>query len=261
VNISTIRSEVRKVTEQLIPENANSYDATHKLRYARTLEVILDSYESGPILELGTSSVIPVALELLGIDADISVTNFDLSQTITGSFTCEVAGLSREAKRYSVDLESTPLPAKDQTYGLVLCCEVIEHMDVDPMFMLSEINRVLPVGGKMIISTPNITSSQGLWKMLRGIEPYFFMQYHKDRSPYRHNYEHSVDTLSALLSGAGFEYEIWTENTFEPGISEDIGRLKAAGYKIREDRLGDNIFAVATKVSGVVDRHPGLVYV
>lgn len=261
MNISTIRSDVKTVIEKLIPEDANSYDATHKLRYARTLETILDSYESGAILELGTSSVLPVALELLGVNADISVTNFDLSQTVTGSFTCKVAGFSRKAKRYSVDLESTPIPAKDQTYGLVLCCEVIEHLDVDPMFMLSEINRILEVGGKMIISTPNITSSRALWKILRGIEPYFFMQYHKDRSPYRHNYEHSVDTLSALLYAAGFKYEIWTENTFEPGISEDIDRLKAAGYKLREDRLGDNIFAVATKVSDVVDRYPGLVYV
>jgi ubiquinone/menaquinone biosynthesis C-methylase UbiE len=129
------------------------------------------------------------------------------------------------------------------------------------MFMLAEVNRVLKPGGKMILTTPNITNSRAIWKILRGIEPYFYMQYHKDRSPYRHNFEHSVDTVGALLSGAGFSYEIWTEDTFENPVTEDIDRLINAGFKLKMDRLGDNMFAVATKVSDVVDRHPGRIYV
>ena len=129
------------------------------------------------------------------------------------------------------------------------------------MFMLSEVNRVTKTGGRLLLTTPNITGSRGLWKMLRGIEPYFFMQYHKDRSPYRHNYEHSVDTVSALMSSAGYSFDIWTEDTFENGIMEDVLFLEAAGFEVNRDRLGDNIFIVGTKETGVVDRHPALVYV
>lgn len=261
MNLSNIRPDVKSTLDQLIVGDTDPYNFVHKLRYARTLEIILDSYEEGKILELGTSSVIPISLELLGIEAEVAVTDFDLSRSESGIYTCKVAGLSRKTKRYSVDLESTPIPAKDETYTLVLCCEVLEHMDVDPMFMLAEVNRVLELGGKLILTTPNITNTRAIWKILRGIEPYFYMQYHRDRSPYRHNYEHSVETVEVLLAAAGFSYNIWTEDTFEEPVLEDITFLESAGFKLKKERLGDNIFAVATKVSDVVDRHPGRIYV
>jgi ubiquinone/menaquinone biosynthesis C-methylase UbiE len=257
-----IQQDVADVVNSLVPQGGSQYNYTHKRRYARTLEVLLNNLsDESRLLELGTSHVIPIALKLISPDVQVSVTDFDLSLSPSGSMVCSVGDEQREVERYSVDLESTALPVADETFDIVLCCEVLEHMDVDPMFMLAEVNRVLKPGGKLILTTPNITNSRAIWKILRGIEPYFFMQYHKDRSPYRHNFEHSVDTVGALLSGAGFTYEIWTEDTFENPVTEDIDRLINAGFKLKMERLGDNMFAVATKVSGVVDRHPGRVYV
>lgn len=266
-----IQADVAAAIERLIPDGDdfgwdgnNVYHSTHKRRYAKTLDILFDgktSVAGAKILEIATSAVLPVAIYEIESDVDITVTNFDLSGKKSGTYKVSHADKEYELPAYFVDLESTKLPAKDSTFDTILCCEVLEHMDVDPMFMLAELNRVLKPGGRLILTTPNITSSHALWKMLRGIEPYFFMQYHKDRSPYRHNYEYSHGGLTALLTAAGFEGDIWTEDSFEDGISDDAEFLERAGFKVNTDLLGDNLFASVYKVSDVVERYPSPIYV
>lgn len=267
--LKDISSPVSRVMSELIPDSEdlgwsgnNIYHSTHKRRYARTLDVLFDGsapLDDVKLLEIATSSVLPIAIQELSPGVDITVTHFDLSSS--GKYTCTHGEKSVKVPAYYVDLETMPLPAKDETFDVILCCEVLEHLDVDPMFMLAELNRVLKPGGRLILTTPNITSSHALWKMLRGIEPYFFMQYHKDGSPYRHNYEYSRGGLEALLKAAGFAGDIWTENSFEDGIYDDATFLENAGFKINKDLLGDNLFASVYKKSEVVDRYPSPIYV
>lgn len=269
--LNGIQKPVADAIERLIPEGDdfgwdgnNVYHSTHKRRYARTLDVLFDGktpVEGANLLEIATSAVLPVAIYDMGVDVDITVTHFDLAQKKSGKYTVAHADKSYELPAYFLDLETQKLPAKDNTFDTVLCCEVLEHLDVDPMFMLAELNRVLKPGGRLILTTPNITSTHGLFKMLRGIEPYFFMQYHKDGSPYRHNYEYSHGGLSALLTAAGFEGEIWTENSFEDGIYADSEFLLRSGFKLNTDLLGDNLFASVYKKSNVIERYPSPIYV
>jgi hypothetical protein len=132
-------------------------------------------------------------------------------------------------------------------------------MEIDPMFMLSEVNRVSKDGASLFVTTPNVTSSRAVFKLLNGIEPYFYMQYHRDRSYHRHNYEYSPVTLTLLLEAAGYSGNVWTEDLFEDGLYGYIDGLRSLGLFLNE--LGDNIIAQMTKVSGVVDRWPSCVYV
>lgn len=258
-----IRPEVKSTLESLLGADAAYYDKTHIRRYARTLETLVDHIQDNDnLLELGTSSVIPLALQQLKPGVDVTVTDFGYELGTAGKMTCELNGHQRtKIPYYCVDLETMPLPAKDSIFDVVICCEVLEHMDVDPMFMLSEVNRVLKPGGIMLLTTPNITSTHALYKMLRGIEPYFFMQYHKDGNPYRHNYEYSMGGLTSLLTAAGFTGEIWSENNFEEGIYDDATFLKNAGFEIDESKLGDNLFAIVKKTSEVIERYPSPIYV
>lgn len=46
------------------------------------------------------------------------------------------------------------LPIKDDTVDVVICSEVVEHLE-EPHLMLEEIARVLKPKGKLVISTPN----------------------------------------------------------------------------------------------------------
>jgi len=47
-----------------------------------------------------------------------------------------------------------PLPYDDESFDLVWCSEVIEHLQV-PAFSLSELLRVTRAGGRLILTTPN----------------------------------------------------------------------------------------------------------
>lgn len=252
-----IQEEIVLAMEPLI-SNDDSYHKDHKRRMARTLQVLLEQNPVGNLLEIGTSSLIPNALNLLVPELELFVTDFDLSKKEIEDVVVTINNFSKTVHCARVNIENDPLPFKDEAFDFVLLCEVIEHMEVDPMYMLSEINRVMKTGGTLILTTPNAVSTRSITKMLSGLEPYFYMQYRKDRSLYRHNYEYSIYSLMQVVKAAGFDGKIWTEDCFQEPIYEHIDRLKHAGYNLQH--YGDNIFTVAHKVSNVVERYPEMVY-
>jgi ubiquinone/menaquinone biosynthesis C-methylase UbiE len=204
-----IPDEIVSVLKKLIPHD-DTYHKTHERRFARTLQEIVEKNPTGKILELGTSHVLPIALELLGIKAEVHVTDFDLSLPRKGTMVLESGEYSRKVQVYRLDLETEALPVDDATFDMVICSEVIEHMEVDPQAMLAEVNRVIKDDGTLILTTPNVASSRGVWKILRGYEPYFYMQYRHGATLYRHNYEYSLPTLRRVLSDSGFIGKMWT---------------------------------------------------
>lgn len=254
-----VSEEVKTALESCIDID-DDYHKVHERRFARTLQVLIEQEPQGRLLELGCSSVFPLSLKELVPELEIHVTDFDLSKPQEHKLTIQSNSKSAELQAYSVDLEKTSLPCPDESFDYVLCCEVLEHMEVDPMFMLSEVNRVLKPGGILILTTPNVASSWGVTKVLQGYEPYFYMQYHKDGSGYhRHNYEYTVHSLKGVLVAAGFEGTIWTENTFENPAGHFIKRLVQAGFTL--NNLGDNLFAVCKKTGPILNRYPEVIYV
>lgn len=253
-----IRKDVVEALQKIIIPT-DTYHMGHFRRHARTIEVLLEHGVNGRILELGTSTVVPLALKKLGVEAEIVITDFNLERPTKGWYKEEYNSQTLEAECYAIDLESEPIPAEDESFDFIICSEVIEHLDVDPMFMMSEINRVLKLGGKLILTTPNAVSSHSIRKILTGHEPYFFMQYTKDRSPYRHNYEYSIHTLRQVIKSAGFEATVWTEDSFEDPWHNDVPKLRAMGYDPKN--LGDNLFAVGNKTGPVIERYPSRLYV
>jgi 2-polyprenyl-3-methyl-5-hydroxy-6-metoxy-1,4-benzoquinol methylase len=253
-----ISPRVVEVFNSLVSPN-DAYHQVHKRRLVRTLQVLIEQDPRGRLLELGGSGVFTLAMKELLPELEIEVTNFDESQETVHEFCPESRGKSASFKAYNINLEWEEIPVESGTYDWVLCCEVIEHMDIDPMFMMSEVNRITKKNGNLLLTTPNITSSRNIDKMLHGVEPYFFMQYHKDRSPYRHNYEYSIHSLMQVVRASGFDGSSWTEDTFEDPITRSIEKLKTIGIDI--PHVGDNIFVVAKKTGPVSDRHPRAIYV
>lgn len=241
----------------------DEYHAVHAARLARTLDLlsteVAEVGEGARVLELGTSGFLPAALKVLFPGVLIDVTNFDPTEPMEHRFKREFSGVPIDVNAFSVDLEKEFLPVKDRTYDIVVCGEVLEHMEIDPMSMLGEVNRVLEDGGRLLLTTPNVVSSRGITRMLSGYEPYFYMQYHKTGEYHRHNYEYSVHSAHEVLRAAGFDPYVWTEDLFEDGLTHEVEKLRKAGYKI--DHVGDNIIALATKISGVVERYPRGIYV
>jgi 2-polyprenyl-3-methyl-5-hydroxy-6-metoxy-1,4-benzoquinol methylase len=252
-----INPELASFVSKLIPKD-DSYHKTHERRFLRTIQVLLDQEPKGKLLEIATSGLVPIVLKEFAPDLEVYVTELDEKKSSVVKKTFEFGGKQVEATTYQLDLEKHLIKEKPDTFDYVICCEVLEHMEIDPMAMLSEINRVIKPKGTLITTTPNAVSSLSITKMLNGIEPYFYMHYQVPPAYHRHNYEYSIHSLVSLLKSAGFDGKAWTENTFEDPVFHDVNKLKAIGYRM--DHVGDNIFSVSRKISEVVNRYPKGVY-
>ena len=250
VNVS---ERVKKVVQGLL-RDADDYHRGHEARLARTVELIVKMNPTGRMLELGTSGFIPLALKELLPELEVVVTHFDVSRSADVKMMHGLGDKKLKLRTLCVDLETTELPIEDGYFDFVLCGEVIEHMEIDPMFMLSELNRVVKDGGRLLVTTPNVLSSRGLHKIIHGVEPYFYMHYHRTGEYHRHNYEYTAKSLEAILKCAGLDSTVWTEDLFEDPISAAVNQLKLAGVNVTN--VGDNIIATCVKTSGVVDRYP-----
>jgi SAM-dependent methyltransferase len=263
-----ITEDERKEIENFIKQHSNydkSYLELHLARYIQTIwhmphgKYLLDGKYSRA-LELGTTYVFPKwMIERLGFK-QVDVTDFleDLaarsSEYIIETHHGPVAG-----QRFNINLEIDEIPTSDATYDLVLCLEVIEHLELDPMFMLSEINRVLKPGGCLYLSTPNSISGRNVFKILHGYAPHFFMKYNKQGKLYRHNIEYAPHQVLALAKAAGFSVrKFWTADTFEDTVPEALKILDENGYST--EYRGDNIFGIFQKETGVIERYPSDIY-
>lgn len=111
------------------------------------------------------------------------------------------------------DVERDSFPAADASIDVVLCCELIEHLDGDVHHMLREARRVVRDDGLLLLTTPNHASMSHRWALVRGrsVYPplddpdYPFYAGAGVRNPMRHMREFTVDEITALLSQASFK--------------------------------------------------------
>ena len=146
-----------------------------------------------------------------------------------------------------VNTEKTLLPAKDGAFDHVVFCEVLEHLTSDPLFSLIEINRVLQIGGALVLSTPNVARLENTAALLSGAnmcDPY------SGYGPYgRHNREYTGQELNWLLQYTGFEVETFFTPYASPDNAAryfDVETLKPL-VEFREQELGHYMLVRAVK--------------
>lgn len=241
----------------------NPYIATHIPRYMHSLRHMpnLRALSKKPkVLEIGTSFVFPpVLLDHYGADM-VDVTSFDLnSPDVARSIAIPRDWKGRSLNAFNIDMESVPIPVESGFYDLVICFEVIEHLERDPMFMVAEMNRVLRPGGLLYLSTPNSTSARNVEKILKGYAPHFHMKYSRDRSLYRHNIEYGPGQLLAMMQGGGFtNLKFWTANNFEEEMESIEHFLRR--NKFPTEYRGDNMLYIGERSHSVIERYPVQVY-
>jgi 2-polyprenyl-3-methyl-5-hydroxy-6-metoxy-1,4-benzoquinol methylase len=243
--------------KNLIPDD-DLYHKTHERRLIRTVQVLIDQNPKGKLLEIATGGFLPIVLQEFCPDLEVHTTELDEKKSSKEEKVLEFNGKTREVINYKLDLEKHKIKADPETYDYVVCTEVIEHMEIDPMALLEQINLVIKQNGILLVTTPNAVSSRSITKMVNGLEPYFYMKYQKPASYHRHNYEYSIHSLVTVLKAAGFDGKAWTEDTFEDPNYNDVNKLRSLGYAV--NHVGDNIFSVGKKISKVVNRYPNVIY-
>jgi len=243
-----------------LEQRPNVYSKNHLVRYAQTLEAIdTNLIARGAALEIGYTSLFQFALSrqlgfrrVFGTDINLNVGNVEMRrQAIEDGLATEIIKLN---------IEHDVFPLADESLDFILCCEVIEHMEVDPMFPMMEFNRMLKKGGYIFMSTPNSTSYAMVAKVINGFRPHFYMQYRRDRGLYRHNFEHDRHSLSGLTKAAGFEtVELKAVDVFKPPHPEGVSYCERLG--LSKEFRGDCLFYLGRKVSGVIERYPREIYV
>jgi len=123
------------------------------------------------------------------------------------------------------------LPYPPAFFDLIVCVEGIEHLE-NPSHLLRSFARILKPGGRLIITTPNITSFASRIKfMLFGSYRYFNSRVDiADRSLAGHIHPIWFPGLEHALAGAGFEIETVTSN-YRSGNGTPAARCIAGLWK------------------------------
>jgi len=168
----------------------NLSDAEGELKYLRMLQ---SSYER-TVRDLASHfAAMPKKEEihLFEIGAylgGVSVSLRKLGFKVTATDLPEFVNNPRLQRRYAgfgiqlvaVNLRHYTLPFPDHHFDAVVMCEVLEHLNFNPLPVLYEINRVLKPGGLLYLALPNLVCLRNRLAMLCGksvlapIKEYFF---------------------------------------------------------------------------------------
>jgi len=179
-------------------------------RLMATLEMIPESSRHGDVLELGaTPFFLTLCLRRLCSGGRIVLGNYFGTQDIRGTqrLVHQRTGeeLLLEFDLFNVETDDFPYP--DASFDVVIFSELIEHLGLNPVRVLSEIHRVLRPEGIVVVTTPNSLSLERLEAYLYGTRP--MVDRYSPLFGYgaRHNREYHPRELRELLEGTGFHIE------------------------------------------------------
>jgi SAM-dependent methyltransferase len=172
-------------------------------------------------------------------------------------------GISSQEHRivvHTFDFESAPWPLEDESFDVVLGCEILERLVRDPVLVLEQINRTLKTNGLLLLTAANIASAASVARVLRGESPHIFGQYVRDGGAYdRHHREYTPAELERILACAGFGDLILRTHNFREGQQEDVLR-RLLVWEMPISRRGEHILLLARKRDSVQERYPAEFY-
>jgi glycosyltransferase involved in cell wall biosynthesis/SAM-dependent methyltransferase len=250
-----------------VSEEAARYLDTHQTRLVKTLEITPPGGPEDRVLEMGAYLQITPALasklgygEVRGCYYGPAgrIDHRSVTSAEGETFTCDIDHF---------DAEKDPFPYADEYFSTVLCGELIEHLFEDPMHLMSEVNRILKVGGHLVLTTPNIAALRGISAILQGYHPGFFHAYIRPAADSgevdaRHNREYTPREIHKLLENSGFAVTLLETGEFRDLPHPEFGWVMhlLRRYRLETDLRGDGIYAVGRKTGPVRDRYPEWLY-
>lgn len=172
-------------------------------RFLYTLQCVPEG--KGRLLEIGANPYFTTRLLRRYRQHELTLANGfgDGSAAVQTDRLVSQSGETEQFDYYEVNIEvDSELPFEPETFDVVMCCEVIEHMTNDPSRALAWLNSCLKQGGTLILTTPNAARWSNVLQLALGRNIYgTFSAY----GPYgRHNREYTPDEMSRLLELGGF---------------------------------------------------------
>lgn len=188
------------------------YLKTLRDSYARTVADVLSLYnqprEGERILEVG-SFLGPVCITLKRLGYDVSaadIPEFHDSPSLRELYR------RNDVPFDGVNLRHAQLPYGSESMDLVILCEVLEHLNFNPLPALAEIGRVLKKGGHLYIGMPNQASIVNRIKLLLGKSVHnpiqeFFTQLDRNSNMIvgLHWREYTMTETCQLMESMGFD--------------------------------------------------------
>lgn len=239
-----LRALVSSVQVEGAPlDELKTYVGADFRRFVYTLGLVPE--QSGQrVLELGANPYFTTVLLSKFRKADLHLANFFSStepegrQRVTIHQTGEV--MEYAYKQFNIEDEAFPYP--DETFDVVLFCEIIEHLLSDPVHALLEIRRILKPGGILVLTTPNVVRLDNVRKVIAGEN---FYDPYSGYGPYgRHNREYTQEDLFNLLTANGFSVRTMFTANVNPGHTSSSVSLDTIAPLVRNrpTDLGQYIF-------------------
>lgn len=247
------------------PQEMANYCQQDFRRFVYTYGLVRDL--SGKCLELGANPYFTTILLKEFTQLKLSLANYfgpHLDKVVTQEVSYRD---SKSGEKLSIKLESShfnieeeKFPFEDAEFDVVLFCEIIEHLLMNPVAVLKEIKRILKPNGALILTTPNVSRLENVTKMVAGVNIY---DPYSGYGPYgRHNREYNRHELCLLLKYLGF--------TLDTVFTADVHQNNANGYssvsqlesflKHREGDLGQYIFLRALNTGNAGEKKPAFLY-
>lgn len=194
-------------------EWSDDYFSNHRDYYVGVLSVI-DEHLSGPLLDVGAA---PYHITTLLQEKGIEVSGLDIEPK-----RMEKIIVSNNIDIKKCNIETDRFPFGDNEFSGVIFTEVLEHLRINPIWTLKEIRRVLKPDGKLLLTTPNLTSIYNINSYLSNgviIDPYDEYKKIDDLGHMGHVREYTPSEVRSLLEKTDFnvvmtDFANWESKTW-----------------------------------------------
>lgn len=222
----------------------------HQRRYLADLSLVQRWMPSGCLLDVGCAPAHMTALlRLTGRE----VVGVDLAPARVASF-IERLGLDVRG----CDIEREPLPFGDESFDGALLCETFEHLRIDPVFVLAEIQRVLAPGARLLVTTPNVYSLPSLGRFLSGrsvADPWQEFGKLRTLGHMGHVREYSMREVRRFLVASGWSVE-WASTRYSGPCHSLRRRWLDRAFRVLPRWLGRELVLVARRGQAVPRLRP-----